>query len=64
MEWCRQVYPSFTFIVTNRNDSPEEIVKLYCKRGNMENFIKEFNNDFNFKHMYRRDMLTQRRRKT
>jgi len=36
-------------IVTNIKDwSPEKIVKFYCKRGNMENFIKEGKNGFAF----------------
>lgn len=30
-----------TFIVTNMDSSPEDIVRFYCKRGAMENFIKE-----------------------
>ena len=61
-EGALELFPSFTFLVTNRNDSPEEIVKLYCKRGNMENFIKESKNDFNFKHMCSHDMVTNENR--
>lgn len=38
----------FTFIVTNMDSSPEKLVKLYCKRGIMENFIKESKNGFDF----------------
>lgn len=30
-----------TFIVTNMNSSPELVIKFYCKRGKMENYIKE-----------------------
>jgi hypothetical protein len=37
-----------TFIVTNMESSPERLVKFYCKRGNMENFIKEGKNGFDF----------------
>ena len=38
------------FIVTNDEDSaPEEVIKHYCARGNMENFIKESKNGFDFK---------------
>jgi hypothetical protein len=37
-----------TFIVTNMDSSPERLVKFYCKRGNMENFIKEGKNSFDF----------------
>ena len=29
------------FIVTNMDSSPEYLIKFYCKRGLMENFIKE-----------------------
>ena len=30
-----------TAIVTNMDSSPEYLVKFYCKRGLLENFIKE-----------------------
>lgn len=38
----------YTFIVTNMDSSPELIIKFYCKRGAMENYIKESKNGFNF----------------
>ncbi len=38
----------YTFIVTNMDSSPELIVKFYCKRGTMENYIKESKNGFDF----------------
>ncbi|MBR3375917.1 MAG: IS1380 family transposase [Firmicutes bacterium] len=38
----------FTFLVTNMDASPEYIVRFYCKRGMMENFIKESKNEFDF----------------
>ena len=45
-------YNQFTyqhsFIVTNMELAPEEILKFYCNRGKMENFIKESKNGFNF----------------
>jgi len=42
-----QLHYEFVFIVTNiKNWSPEKIVKFYCQRGNMENFIKESKNGF------------------
>ncbi len=45
-------YNQFTyqhsFIVTNMQLAPEEILKFYCNRGKMENFIKESKNGFNF----------------
>jgi hypothetical protein len=37
-----------TFIVTNMESSPERLIKFYCKRGSMENFIKEGKNGFDF----------------
>ena len=37
-----------TFIVTNMDSSPEKIIKFYCKRGTMENYIKESKNGFDF----------------
>ena len=38
----------YTFIVTNMDSSPEYLVKFYCKRGQMENFIKESKSGFDF----------------
>ena len=38
----------YTFIVTNMDSSPEELIRFYCKRGNMENFIKESKTGFDF----------------
>ena len=37
-----------TFIVTNMDSSPEYLIKFYCKRGLMENFIKESKSGFDF----------------
>ena len=36
----------YTFIVTNMESSSEYLIKFYCKRGLMENFIKESKTDF------------------
>ena len=36
----------FTFIVTNLTLQPKSVVRLYCQRGHMENFIKEAKNGF------------------
>lgn len=33
---------------TNVESAPEELVRFYCKRGSMENFIKESKNGFDF----------------
>ena len=38
----------YTFIVTNMDSSPERDIQFYCKRGLMENFIKEGKNEFDF----------------
>lgn len=38
----------YTFIVTNINAPAEKIIRFYCKRGAMENFIKECKNGFDF----------------
>ena len=38
----------YTFIVTNMESSPEYLIKSYCKRGLMENFIKESKTGFDF----------------
>ena len=37
-----------TFIVTNMDSAPEKLIKIYCKRGKMENYIKESKNGFDF----------------
>lgn len=41
-----QMFHLCTFIVTNMDSSPEDIVRFYCKRGKMENFIKECKSGF------------------
>ena len=38
----------YTFIVTNMDSSPEYLIRFYCKRGLMENFIKESKSGFDF----------------
>lgn len=43
-----QMVCMYTFIVTNMDSSPEYLVKFYCKKGLMENFIKESKSDFDF----------------
>ena len=43
-----QMVYMYTFIVTNMDSSPEYRIKFYCKRGMMENFIKESKSDFDF----------------
>ncbi|WAH35288.1 IS1380 family transposase [Alicyclobacillus dauci] len=36
----------FTFIVTNMTLQPKNVIRFYCQRGHMENFIKEAKNGF------------------
>ena len=43
-----QMVYMYTFIVTNMDSSPEYFIKFYCKRGLMENFIKENKSGFDF----------------
>ena len=38
----------YTFVVTNMDSEPEYLIKFYCKRGLMENFIKESKSGFDF----------------
>ena len=41
-----QITYMYTLIVTNMESSPEYLIKFYCKRGLMENFIKESKTGF------------------
>jgi len=43
-----QLIHMYTFIVTNMDSAPEKLIRFYCKRGSMENFIKESKNGFDF----------------
>lgn len=43
-----QMIHMYTFIVTNMDSAPEKLIKFYCKRGKMENYIKESKNGFDF----------------
>lgn len=46
-----------TFIVTNMESEPSEIIRFYCNRGRMENFIKESKNGFNMGSMSSSKMI-------
>ena len=35
-----------TFVVTNMDSSPEDLIRFYCQRGQMENYIKECKTGF------------------
>ena len=43
-----QMIHMYTFIVTNMDMEPYQIIQFYCGRGKMENFIKEGKNGFDF----------------
>ncbi len=38
----------YTFLVTNMDMEPYQIIQFYCGRGKMENFIKEMKSGFDF----------------
>ena len=40
-----------TFVVTNMDSSPEMLIQFYCKRGQMENFIKECKSGFDMEYV-------------
>ena len=40
-----------TFVVTNMDSSPKDVIRFYCKRGKMENFIKECKSGFDMKYV-------------
>lgn len=42
---------TYTFIVTNMDLEPYQLIQFYCNRGKMENFIKESKSGFNFESM-------------
>ena len=46
-----QMIHTSTFIVTNMDSSPEDIVRFYSKRGNMENFIEECKSGFDMSYV-------------
>lgn len=43
-----QLIHMYTFIVTNMDSEPEKVIRFYCRRGIMENYIKESKNGFDF----------------
>ena len=57
-----ELFVRHTFIVTNMALSPQELVKFYCNRGRMENFIKESKNEFGFATMSSHSMLVNTNR--
>lgn len=53
-----EFYPRHTFIVTDLSLHPQEIIKIYHKRGQMENFIKEAKLDFGMETLSHSSFLT------
>lgn len=45
---AEQLIHMYTFIVTNMDSESEKVIRFYCKRGIMENYIKERKNGFDF----------------
>ena len=43
-----QLTHMYTFIVTNMDMEPYQVIQYYCGRGKMENFIKEGKSEFDF----------------
>ena len=43
-----QLTHMYTFIVTNMDMEPYQVIRYYCGRGKMENFIKESKSGFDF----------------
>ena len=57
-----QMVYMYTFIVTNMDSSPEYLIKFYCKRGLMENFIKESKSGFDFASVSSHSMIVNANR--
>ncbi len=45
---ANQMVFMYTFVVTNMESEPYQIIQFYCGRGKMENFIKEGKDGFDF----------------
>lgn len=45
---ANQLVHMFTFIVTTMESEPYQVIRFYCGRGRMENFIKECKSGFDF----------------
>jgi len=53
-----ELCPRHTFIVTNLTAHPQEVIRVYHKRGQMENFIKEAKLDFGMDTLSHSSFLT------
>lgn len=45
-----QMIHMYTFVITNMDSSPKMLIRFYCKRGQMENFIKECKSGFDMEY--------------
>jgi hypothetical protein len=52
-----QLLYNYTFIVTSMTSFPEDVVRFYCNRGTMENFIKEGKLGLSFDKMSSTDFI-------
>ena len=52
----------YTFIVTNMDLRPDQVIDIYCNRGKMENFIKEGKNGFDFSSVSSKAMTVNQNR--
>jgi len=46
-----QMTHMYTFVVTNMDSDPESLIGFYCKRGKMENLIKESKSGFDMEYV-------------
>ena len=53
-----KLIPMYTFIVTNMESQPEDVIRFYCNRGTMENFIKESKSGFHMDAMNSSSIIT------
>ena len=57
-----QMLHMHTFVVTNMDSSPEDLIRFYCKRGQMENFIKECKSGFDMSYASSSSMIVNANR--
>lgn len=59
---CGQMLHMHTFVVTNMDSAPEDLIRFYCKRGQMENFIKECKSGFDMSYVSSSSMIVNANR--
>ena len=57
-----QMIYMYTFVVTSMKSEAQQLINAYCKRGAMENFIKEGKNEFGFRHVSSKSMTVNANR--